>query len=83
MSAVVRPAAAQPHPFEGLDLLSTAVLVLDAAARIVHVNQATELMLGSSRKNLLGQSAERFIGDSLQLLDKKGGTTVSVPDGNS
>ena len=24
-----------------------------------------------------------IIGDSLQLLDKKGGTTVSVPDGNS
>ncbi len=56
-----RPMSALAHiepvfdgQFDGLDLLSTAVIVLDAAARIVHVNQATELLLGSSRKNLLG-----------------------------
>ncbi|HTN49065.1 MAG TPA: nitrogen regulation protein NR(II) [Burkholderiaceae bacterium] len=53
--------------FDGLDLLSTAVIVLDDGARIVHVNQAAELLLSVSRKNLLGQSAERFIGDELQL----------------
>ena len=59
----VPPAA----PFDGLDLLSTAVIVLDASARIVHVNQAAELLLSMSRKNLLGQSAERVIGDELQM----------------
>jgi two-component system nitrogen regulation sensor histidine kinase GlnL len=53
--------------FEGLDLLSTAVIVLDDGARIVHVNQAAELLLSGSRKNLLGQSAERVIGDELQM----------------
>ena len=53
--------------FEGLDLLSTAVIVLDDGARIVHVNQAAELLLSVSRKNLLGQSAERVIGDELQI----------------
>jgi hypothetical protein len=30
--------------YDGLDLLSTAVLLLDNAARIVHVNQAAELL---------------------------------------
>ena len=53
--------------FEGLDLLSTAVIVLDRAARIVHVNQAAELLLGTSRKNLLGQTVERVLGEELQM----------------
>jgi len=67
VSAYVPIEPAIGSSFEGLDLLSTAVLVLDASARIVHVNQAAELLLGISRKNLLGQSAERVIGDSLQM----------------
>ncbi len=41
--------------------------MLDESVRIVHVNQATELLLGISRRNLLGQSAERVIGDALQM----------------
>jgi two-component system nitrogen regulation sensor histidine kinase GlnL len=67
VSAVDRFDPALDPQFGGLDLLSTAVIVLDASACIVHVNQATELLLGISRKNLLGQSAERVIGDSMQM----------------
>jgi two-component system nitrogen regulation sensor histidine kinase GlnL len=67
MSALAHIEPVLDGQFDGLDLLSTAVIVLDAGARIVHVNQATELLLGSSRKNLLGQSAERVIGDQLQM----------------
>jgi len=67
VSALVPIEPAQTGPLEGLDLLSTAVIVLDESVRIVHVNQATELLLGISRRNLLGQSAERVIGDALQM----------------
>ena len=67
MSAAPRFDPVPAAPFDGLDLLSTAVIVLDASARIVHVNQAAELLLSMSRKNLLGQSAERVIGDELQM----------------
>jgi two-component system nitrogen regulation sensor histidine kinase GlnL len=68
MSAVAKlPPLRQDDEFAGLDLLATAVIVLDGAVRIVHVNQAAELLLGASRKNLLGQSAERVIGDPMQM----------------
>jgi two-component system, NtrC family, nitrogen regulation sensor histidine kinase GlnL len=67
MTAAVHHDSVAEAQFEGLDLLSTAVIVLGPAARIVHVNQAAELLLGMSRKNLLGQSAERVIGDELQM----------------
>ncbi len=67
MNMALRIAMADEPQFAGLDLLSTAVIVLDGEARIIHVNQAAELLLGSSRKNLLGQSAERVIGNELQM----------------
>jgi two-component system, NtrC family, nitrogen regulation sensor histidine kinase GlnL len=67
MSAVARPDPVVETQFDGLDLLSTAVIVLDPSARIVHANQSAELLLSMSRKNLLGQSAERVIGDELQM----------------
>ena len=67
MSAVARFDPVVEAQFDGLDLLSTAVIVLDQAARIVHANQSAELLLSMSRKNLLGQSAERVIGDEMQM----------------
>jgi two-component system, NtrC family, nitrogen regulation sensor histidine kinase GlnL len=67
MNVALRMALADEPQFAGLDLLSTAVIVLDDAARIVHVNQSAELLLGMSRRNLLAQSAERVIGDELQM----------------
>jgi len=44
------------------DLLSTAVLVLDARSCVTHVNQAAELLLDSSRKTLIGLPVRRLIG---------------------
>jgi two-component system, NtrC family, nitrogen regulation sensor histidine kinase GlnL len=67
MNVALRMALADEPQYAGLDLLSTAVIVLDDAARIIHVNQSAELLLGMSRKNLLAQSAERVIGDELQM----------------
>ncbi|MGH6623075.1 MAG: nitrogen regulation protein NR(II) [Burkholderiaceae bacterium] len=51
-----------PSGFLSFDLLSTAVLVLGADSRVIHVNQAAELLLDSSRKTLIGQSVRRLIG---------------------
>ncbi len=52
--------------YQGLDLLSTAVLVFDDSARVVFANQAAEQLLEASRKNLIGQPAGRlFIEDGL------------------
>jgi len=46
--------------YQGLDLLSTAVLVFDDGARVVFANQAAEQLFEASRKNLIGQSAARL-----------------------
>jgi two-component system, NtrC family, nitrogen regulation sensor histidine kinase GlnL len=53
--------------YEGLDLLSTAVLLLDGEARIVHVNQAAELLFDTSRKTLIGQPGGRVLGDEAEI----------------
>ena len=53
--------------YDGLDLLTTAVLVLDAGARIVHVNQAAELLFETSRKSLIGQPGGRVLGDEVEI----------------
>ena len=54
---------AAERQYEGLDLLSTAVLVLDARACIVYANQSAELLLDASRRNLQGQPASRVLGE--------------------
>jgi len=46
--------------YQGLDLLSTAVLVFDDRARVVFANQAAEQLFEASRKNLVGQAAARL-----------------------
>jgi two-component system nitrogen regulation sensor histidine kinase GlnL len=53
--------------YEGLDLLSTAILLLDGCTRIVHVNQAAELLFDASRRTLIGQPASRLIGNEAEL----------------
>jgi two-component system nitrogen regulation sensor histidine kinase GlnL len=49
--------------YQGLDLLSTAVLVFDDRARVVFANQAAEQLFEASRKNLIGQTAARLFLD--------------------
>jgi two-component system nitrogen regulation sensor histidine kinase GlnL len=53
--------------YEGLDLLSTAILLLDGCTRVVHVNQAAELLFDASRRTLIGQPAGRLIGNEAEL----------------
>ena len=45
------------------DLLSTAVLLLDAEGRIDYANTAAEELFGSSRRILVGQGAAGLLGD--------------------
>lgn len=45
----------------GLDLLRTAVLLLDESHRICHANGAAEELLGQSRRQLTGQSAQPWL----------------------
>lgn len=53
--------------FAGLELLSTAVFLLDEAARIVFANQAAELLTGASRKTLAGQPMSRWLSESAEV----------------
>ena len=66
MSAVDLFALTQP-PYDGLDLLSTAVLLVDSRGRIAHVNQSAELLFDTSRKTLIGQLAGRVLGDDAEM----------------
>ncbi|MGZ8992998.1 MAG: nitrogen regulation protein NR(II) [Burkholderiaceae bacterium] len=66
MSAVELFALTQ-QPYEGLDLLSTAVLLVDSGGRIAHVNQSAELLFDTSRKTLVGQFACRVLGDDAEM----------------
>ena len=60
----------QTNPFAGLDLLASAVIVLDTEGRINYVNPAAENMLESSQKALVGQTLARVFlnGDKLHGL---------------
>jgi len=53
--------------YDGLDLLSTAVMLVDVDGRIAHVNQAAELLFDTSRKTLIGQLAGRVLGDDAEM----------------
>jgi two-component system nitrogen regulation sensor histidine kinase GlnL len=67
MTAADLHVAAPPARYEGLDLLSTAVLLLDGRARIVHVNQSAELLFDMSRKTLVGQPVGRVLGEEAEI----------------
>jgi len=60
-------APAPQYEYGGLDLLSTAVLLVDCAGRIAHVNQSAELLFDTSRKTLIGQLAGRVLGDDAEM----------------
>ena len=51
---------AQAERFQGLDLLTTAVLVLNWRGMVVFANQAAEQLFEVSRAKLVGQSAQRL-----------------------
>ena len=45
----------KPDALQGLDLLSTAVLLLDSHLRVTHLNPAAENLFRASRKSMVGQ----------------------------
>jgi two-component system, NtrC family, nitrogen regulation sensor histidine kinase GlnL len=67
MNAAELLAFTQTPRYDGLDLLSTAVLLVDGNGRITHVNQSAELLFDASRKTLLGQSVGRVLGDDTEI----------------
>lgn len=56
--------------FSGLDLLATAVVVLDGSLRVVHINPAAEVLFALSQRNLRGQPFPELFVDSTVLADK-------------
>ena len=53
--------------YAGLELLATAVLVLDSARRIVYANPAAENLFALSRKHFAGERPERLFPDAPEL----------------
>jgi len=60
-AASVPPAAELTPAYAGLELLSTAVLVIDSEGRVRWVNQSAEAMLGLSRRIIQGQLARGLV----------------------
>ena len=55
------------HAFSGLDLLSSAIVLVDAKLIIRHVNPAAENLFATSSRQLLGHSLQRLVGDTPEL----------------
>lgn len=62
-----RDEARQGPRYAGLELLSTAVLVIDAEARVAFANQAAEQLFEVSRRILNGQSVARLFTDAAAI----------------
>jgi len=58
--------------FAGLDLLATAVVVLDQDLSIIHLNPAAETLFALSQRNVSGQRFEEFFVDGRDFRDKLG-----------
>ncbi|MFA7270318.1 MAG: nitrogen regulation protein NR(II) [Sterolibacterium sp.] len=56
-------------PFAGLELLSTAVVLLDAQLRVRHVNPAAENLFKISQRQLIGRPIAQLLGNSCELAD--------------
>lgn len=70
--ATTVPAAIDPERLAGLDLISTAVLVINWRGLVSYANQAAEQLFDTSRKHLVGVSTARLFTDEAligQLLD--------------
>ena len=73
-AALARSASSMPgaRMFEGLDLLETAVLVLDAGLRVAYVNPSLENLLDLSGKSAVGQHLRDLLVDVAGLEEKLG-----------
>jgi two-component system nitrogen regulation sensor histidine kinase GlnL len=62
-----KPAPEQAARYAGLELLSTAVMVIDADARVVFANQSAEHLFEVSRRILIGQLVSRMFTDEIVI----------------
>ena len=60
----LRSPQARRRAYPGLELLATAVLLLDAALRIVYANPAAENLFELSKRQLVGQAPRALFGDA-------------------
>src|SRR5271167_4179155 len=58
----------RPGAYPGLDLLATAVLLLDASLEVCYANPAAENLFEVSRRQLLGNSVRVLFGEAPALL---------------
>ncbi|MCS7101096.1 MAG: PAS domain-containing protein, partial [Burkholderiaceae bacterium] len=58
---------AQPARYGGLELLATAVLLIDSDAKVAFANQAAEQLFEVSRRALLGHPLERLFVDAAAI----------------
>jgi two-component system nitrogen regulation sensor histidine kinase GlnL len=56
-----------PSPFNGLDLLSSAVVLVDADLIVRHVNPAAENLFAASLRLIVGQPLTKLVGDAAGL----------------
>ncbi|MDR1855506.1 MAG: PAS domain-containing protein [Azoarcus sp.] len=56
-----------PHPFAGLDLLSSAVVLVDGELILRYLNPGAENLFAISQKKLVGQPLQALLGDSPTL----------------
>ena len=66
-----KPAPEQTARYAGLELLSTAVIVIDADARVAFANQSAEHLFEVSRRILIGQLVARLFTEEA-VIDRKG-----------
>jgi two-component system nitrogen regulation sensor histidine kinase GlnL len=72
-----------PGPYPGLELLATAVLLLDEGLDVCYANPAAENLFEVSRRQLLGYSARALFGDApalFQAIDKALATGASYTE---
>jgi two-component system nitrogen regulation sensor histidine kinase GlnL len=62
-----RPQTTVPEPFAGLDLLSSAVVLVDARLVIRYLNPSAENLFAISQRKLLGQPLQSLLGESPAL----------------
>ena len=73
MPVLLSAADDPPAPYPGLELLATAVLLLDETLEVRYANPAAENLFEVSRRQLLGNSARALFGDApalFQAVDK-------------
>ncbi len=72
MKMMPPPPPEASSPFAGLDLLSTAVIMLDAELLIRHANPAAENLFAVSQRQLIGHPVSELLGKPAELADAFG-----------